>query len=276
MTKVAVVGHVEWIEFARVAEVPRPGQIVHASGTFTAPAGGGPVAAVQLLRLAGEATLFTALGDDELGHRAAGELRAMGLRVEAVFRPEAQRRGFVYLDDRGERTITVIGERLGPAGSDRLPWEELASYDGVYFTAGDHAALARAREARTLVATARAMPVLRDSGVRLDALVGSARDPAERPEALDPSPKAVVMTAGPKGGSWTTADGRSGAWDAAPLPGPVRDAYGCGDSFAGGLTFALARGDTIEEAVALGARCGAACLTGRGPYEGQLRAADGA
>ena len=52
------------------------------------------------------------------------------------------------------------------------------------------------------------------------------------------------------------------------------DAYGCGDSFAAGLTFALARGDTVEDAVALGARCGAAVLTGRGPYGAQLTASD--
>ncbi len=69
--RVAVVGHVEWIEFARVERVPRPGEIVHASATWEEPGGGGAVAAVQLAKLAGEATFFTALGDDELvlGHR---------------------------------------------------------------------------------------------------------------------------------------------------------------------------------------------------------------
>ena len=48
------------------------------------------------------------------------------------------------------------------------------------------------------------------------------------------------------------------------------DAYGCGDSFAAGLTFALGRGDSVDEAVGLGARCGAAVMTGRGPYAAQL------
>ena len=32
-------------------------------------------------------------------------------------------------------------------------------------------------------------------------------------------------------------------------------------------------GPGLGEALALGARCGAACLTGRGPYERQLREA---
>ena len=41
-------------------------------------------------------------------------------------------------------------------------------------------------------------------------------------------------------------------------------------SFAAGLTFALGEGRAPADAVAFAASCGAACLTGRGPYEGQL------
>ncbi|MGB2711191.1 MAG: PfkB family carbohydrate kinase, partial [Conexibacter sp.] len=61
---------------------------------------------------------------------------------------------------------------------------------------------------------------------------------------------------------------------AAPLPGPPVDAYGCGDSFAAGLTYGLAAGIELDAALALGARCGAHCLTGRGPYAGQLQSFD--
>ena len=46
--RAAVVGHVEWIDFIRVEEVPRPGEIVHASEAWSEAAGGGAVAAVQL------------------------------------------------------------------------------------------------------------------------------------------------------------------------------------------------------------------------------------
>jgi hypothetical protein len=37
MTRVAVVGHVEWVRFATVAHVPRAGEIVHARETFCEP-----------------------------------------------------------------------------------------------------------------------------------------------------------------------------------------------------------------------------------------------
>ena len=274
--RVAVVGHVEWIEFARVPRVPEPGAIVHASETWEEPGGGGAVAAVQLAKLAGGATLFTALGNDALGHRAFAELTALGLRVEAAWRDEPQRRGFVHVDARGERTITVIGDRLGPSGSDDLPWGDLEDAAAVYVTAGDAAALAHARSAGNLVATARHLEPIAESGVQVDVLVASARDAGERYErgGADPEPLAVVRTAGDEGGTWEEAGGRTGRWDATALPGPVSDAYGCGDSFAAGLTYGLGAGLTLTEALALGARCGAANFTGRGPYAGQLNASD--
>jgi ribokinase len=52
------------------------------------------------------------------------------------------------------------------------------------------------------------------------------------------------------------------------------DAYGAGDTFAGGVTFALGSAYEIDDALAFAARAGAANLTGRGPYAGQLTAAD--
>src|SRR5438093_7570118 len=178
--RVAVVGHVEWIELARVAHVPAPGEIVHSLEVWEEPAGGGAVAAVQLARLAGECLFLTALGDDALGHRAKRELEALGVRVEAAWHPEPQRRAFVYLDADGERTITVMGERLGPSATDPLPWAELDDMDAVYFTAGDQGAVRAARAARTLVATARALDALVEANVQLDALVSSADDEGER------------------------------------------------------------------------------------------------
>jgi ribokinase len=269
--RTAVVGHVEWVEFARVEHVPRPGEIVSAGRTWAEPAGGGGVAAVQLARLAGECTLYTAFGDDEVGRRARGGLEALGVRVEAVTRRgEPTRRAFTYVDDDGERTITVIGARLQPEREDPLPWDELADVDAVYFTAGGPDALRAARAARTVVATTRAMDVVAAAGVPLDAVVGSGGDASERYVPCEPPPSFVVTTAGAAGGAWAGAEGRTGEWAAAPVPGPVGDAYGCGDSFAAGLTYGLAGGGDIDAALELGARCGAECLAGRGPYERQL------
>lgn len=270
--RVAVVGHVEWIELALVDRMPNAGEIVHTRGTWQEPAGGGAVAAVQLARLAGECLLITALGDDELGRRAKRGLEDLGVTVEAAWRPEPQRRAFVHVDARAERTITVIGERMGPLATDDLPWGELEGADGVYLTAGDAEAVRRARGARTLVATARAMTALSVAGVELDVLVASGRDAGERyrPGDLEPPPRLVARTNGAEGGSLETAAGELIRWEAAPLPGPAVDTYGAGDCFAAGLTYGLADRRPAADALALGARCGAECVTGRGPYRRQL------
>lgn len=269
--RVAVVGHVEWVEFAKVEAVPRPGEIVHALETWEEPAGGGAVAAVQLARLAGSCSLFTALGSDELGRRSRAELGRLGVQIRAIPEAEPTRRAFTFVDEVGERTITVLGEKLRPRGGDsRLPWADLAGLDAVYFVSGDEEALHHARLARVLVATARELATLREAAVQLDVLVGSGEDEGElyRPGELEPPPEVVVTTSGGLGG-WVQP---GGPFRPAPVQGPIVDAYGCGDCFAAGLTFALARGDSVEEAVALAARCGAAVMTGRGPYEAQLDA----
>jgi ribokinase len=270
--EVAVVGHVEWVEFARVEHVPRPGEIVHALETWEEPAGGGAVAAVQLANLAGSARLYTALGDDELGRRTKRELERRGVTVHATVARTAQRRAFTFVDGDGERTITVLGEKLLPDGDDgALPWEELARADAVFFVSGSVQALRQARRGRVLVATSRELPTLRRAGVELDVLIGSGEDEGERyhPGDLEPAPDAVITTAGQLGG-WVQP---GGPFTAASLPGPLGDAYGCGDCFAAGVTFALGRGRSLDEAVELGARCGAAVLCGRGAYEGQLTGA---
>jgi ribokinase len=262
--RVGVVGHIEWIEFLRVPRVPATGDIVQVSQAWEEPAGGGGVASVELARLAGSATLFTVFGDDERGHRARSDLEAFGVEVESVLRPNPQRRGFVYVDDEGERTITIVGEKLRPRCDEPLPWARLREFDAIYFTAGDADALRAAREARVLVATARELPTLLEAGVALDALVASARDPAERYEGeLDPGPGLVVRTEGKDGGAYEPGGGR---WAAAPLPGPLGDTYGAGDSFAAALTFALGEGREPDDALAFAASRSALALTRRGAH----------
>jgi ribokinase len=264
IVRTAVVGHVEWVRFATVERLPKPGEIIHARESWVEPAGGGAVAAVELLRLAGNCDFFVAVGKDETGREAREGLEHLGLRVHAAVRDEPQRLGFTYLEPSGERTITILGDKLHPHGSDLLPWEELAEIDAVYFSAGDADALRAARQARILIATARELPTLAAAGVELDVLVHSATDPEEAYEAgqIEPEPKVVVTTRGSEGGTFG-AGSREGSFDAALLPGPVRDAYGAGDSFAAGLAFALARGDKLEEALAFASSCGARAMTRR-------------
>ena len=94
-----------------------------------------------------------------------------------------------------------------------------------------------------------------------DATVLSASDEHERRMATpwEPQTRLMVATEGAGGGHWSGES--AGRWAAAPLPGEPRDSYGCGDSFAAGLTFGLASGMPPAQAAEVGARCGARMLT---------------
>jgi ribokinase len=272
---VAVVGHVEWVQFARVAHVPCAGEVAHASDPFEEPAGGGAVAAVQLARLAGEAALVTALGGDDYGRRSVTRLTELGVDVRASFVDAPSRRAVTLVDEAGERTITTFGPRLEPRASEgQERWRALEGIDALYFTAGDEAELRVARErTRVLVASPRAVAAL-GHGVQLDALVLSGGDEIELRAAAPALEEAelVVWTEGERGGRYRRRDGETGRWAALAPPAPPADSYGCGDSFAAGLTYALGAGLDLDDALALAARCGAVCVTGHGPYERQLSA----
>ncbi len=261
MTRIAVVGHIEWVDFIPVERFPRQGEVVHAEGAFTRAAGGGGVVAAVLAELGAEVDFFCALGRDTAGHDAAAQLEDRGVRLHVAWRDEPTRRAVTLLEPDGERTIITVGKRLEPLGFDELDWEQLRDAGGVYFTAGDIAALDHARRAGVVVASPRGRGALEGDGARLDALVFSDRDEDERAWASRVAERTqlLVATRGADGGRWWGES--EGSWSAAPLPGPPKDAYGCGDSFAAAFTLGLARGDSVREAAALGALSGARCLT---------------
>ncbi len=267
MTRVAVIGHVEWVTFAD-GPVPATGEISLLSNPFSVAAGAGAVVAVELAREGVDVLFYTALGDDAAGDESQRFLRARGIDVRAVRRDAPQTCALTILSPDHERTIMVIGENLQPEATDHLGWDDLAAVDAVYFTGGDPATVALARAAPCLVVTARRLAVLAASGVRADVLIGSAIDPGERVDAvaLPAAPALLVQTRGADGGTWRSADGAEGTWPPALLPGPARDAYGAGDCFHAALTGALASGHGIAEAVVAGARAGAAAVVRRGPY----------
>lgn len=262
MPRLAVVGHVEWVDFIPIERMPREGEVLQAQGaSFARAAGGGGVAAAVFADLGAQVDFFCALGDDAHGHDAAEQLADRGVTMHVAWRAEQPtRRALTLLEGDGERTIVTVGERLEPSGADDLDWALVARSDGVYFTAGDVGALERARTAPVVVASPRGRSALA-SGPPIDAIVFSRRDEdeAEWARRLEAKAKLMVETRGAQGGVWWGAS--EGGWKSVPPDGPIKDAYGCGDSFAAGFTFGLGDGATVAEATALGARCGARCLT---------------
>lgn len=264
--KVAVVGHIEWGRFVRVATPPKPGEIIHTTDSWEEVAGGGSVAAMQLAQLAGNCMFFTAVGNDEHGRRSVEQLQSKGVEVYAsVIEGVPTKDIFVYIDNQKERTITVTGSLI-PDGSDTsLPWQKLADVDAIYFASGNSQALLAARQAKVLLSTARILPLLQESGVQIDALVCSAEDKGElyHDGELVPAPRLVVSTAGIKGGVTNSGE----KYNAEIVSqSEVVDTYGCGDSFAAGLTFALGQGNDVQDSLQIATRCGAEAAKRRGSF----------
>ncbi len=264
--KLAVVGHVEWVNFLALDKLPQAGIIGHANNSFEAPAGGGAVIAVKMAEILKQPVHFiTALGNDELGEKSHQRLKELGLVMHVAWKNKPTRRGISMVDQHGERAITVVGERLTPTSNDELPWNELGDFDGIFVTATDAKGLQFCRKARLIAATPRiGIDILQKSNVHLNALIGSGLDPGETidPKNLKKEPEFQIATLGAKGGKILP----NKYFEAVNLSSPMVDTYGCGDTFAAGVTTGLAANWSLNHAITLGAHMGAKCTTYFGPY----------
>ncbi len=268
--RIAVIGHAEHVTIARAPALPAAGDILHLDTPAVIAGGGGGVAFFQLSRGDAELHFFTALGDDDAGREVRRQIIDTKAQIHAATSDEPHTRDLVIVTS-GERTIFVIGAPLQPRIDDPLPWDILATCDAAYFTGQDPATLEAARASKTLVVTARRSESLASSRVCADVVVGSALDPREAAHLNDFAvpPQALVMTEGAKGGTVETAAGTS-RFAAAPPPHDIVGAYGAGDSFAGALTWYVARGLPVLEACERASHYGAAVLAGWNPLDEQL------
>ena len=265
--KLAVIGHIEWVTFLKVDQLPIAGEISHAKDYFEEAAGGAAVAAVQMARLINEPVdLITSLGKDNNGEKCYERLIKLGLNLKVAWREKPTRKGISLISKDGERAITVIGERLQPIASDDLPWSDMKNYDGIFITATDKEGIRLASKARFVAATPRTgQATLKNSKAKINALIGSGLDPGEEInyEELVPKPDIYIATEGKLGGTVYPKEYKYKAFK--PSSQEI-DTYGCGDCFAGAVTTALAAKLNLDQAIKIGAYCGAECSTHYGPY----------
>ena len=264
--KLAVIGHVEWVTFLMQDNFPSAGIINHANDYMQKAAGGGAVAAIKMGMLTNnKVDFFTALGEDKNGRECFEMLNNYNLNLHVAWKQQATRKGISIVDKNGDRSISIIGKRIEPKINDDLPWENLKNYDGIFITATDSNVLKETRKSKIITATPRlGLKVINNSKIKLDALIGSGLDPNERIESNDLiiSPGITIKTEGSKGGECTPG----GRYPAQEPKGKLIDTYGCGDSFAAGITTGMATGCKVFEAIKLGAELGADCTTYFGPY----------
>ena len=262
----AVVGHIEWINFLKVDQLPKPGFISHSEKSLEFPAGGGSIIAKTLSELTlPQIHFFTALGNDDYGDRCFKILSNMGIKLHVAWRKKPTRRGFSLIDSKGERAITVIGERLAPNYKDKLEWSILKKMDGIFITASDSEIFKMARLASILCTTPRVgLNTINKSNVLLDGLIGSNLDPGEvfSLSELSIKPKYTIKTEGENGGVIFPG----GRYQAIKNNKLKIDSYGCGDSFAAGILYGMASKWDIEKSLNLAKVLGRDASQFFGPY----------
>ncbi len=263
----AVIGHVEWINFLRVDKLPKPGIISHSQKSLEFPAGGGSVVAKTLSDLTTKQVhFFTSLGNDYYGKKCFEILSNMGIKLHVAWRDKPTRRGFSLIDSDGERSITVIGERLAPNNRDKLNWNIFRKMDGIFITASDSEIFKKARVANSLCTTPRAgINTINNSNVFLDGLIGSNLDPGEAfsLSELFVKPKYTIKTEGENGGVVFPG----GRYEALKNKKPRIDSYGCGDSFAAGIIYGLTSKWSMDKTLNLAKVLGRNSSEFFGPYK---------
>ena len=246
MTRVGVVGHVEWVDFLPVPAIPAPGR--------GDPCRGRPAARRRRWRRG-------RLGAGRARRRRRLLLRARGRRRPAARRWRSSRsaasgctsRGarsppvapMTLLEPTGERTIITLGERLEPRGSDELDWGLLGDVRSRCTSRPATPARSRAPAGRPSSWPLRGRESVLETGTSTRSCSASS-DPDEREWAAARG-GARPAARGDRGRARRAVVGRvGGRWAAAPLPGPARDSYGCGDSFAAAFTLGLGRGGSVD------------------------------
>ena len=275
---IAVVGSLNMDFVVRVPRLPGPGETVSGEDVFRNPGGKGGNQAVAAARLGQRVAMVACVGDDDPGRTLLASLQADGVRTEHVRVKPGKPTGaaFIAVGPDGENQIVV-----SPGANRRLalndvqaagPILERAAVTLVQLEIPLETVAAAARAAKGIVvlnpAPARTVDpdllsladVVVPNQVELGQLAGEvvsgSFDEVARLARALPA-RAVVVTLGRDGALVVRDDA------VMPVPAvPVKavDTTAAGDAFCGGLSDALARGETLEDATRWAVRvAGAAC-----------------
>jgi ribokinase len=270
--------------------LPVPGQTVLGETFDMGPGGKGSNQAIGARRLGADVTLVAKVGSDVFGAGARDLFRSEGLLGPSILSADTHTGvGLIMVDERGMNMIAVA-----PGANSLLADGDLDAISGL-FEGASHllcqlecppelfvAAARRARQAgvATVLNPAPAAPLADEAYALIDVLTPNetelsvlAGTPVQEPEEARAAARSllrrgvgqIVVTLGDRGTLWVHHDGEE-AFPAYPVH--VRDTTGAGDAFNAGLVTALAAGVAITDAIRLGARAGAFCVTRLGVIEG--------
>jgi ribokinase len=290
MGRVVVVGSYNVGLTVVAPTLPAPGQTVLGHTFDMGPGGKGSNQAIGARRLGADVTLVVKLGRDPFAQAAHELFDGEGLLGPGIMETEGPTGvGLILVDDEGYNMIAVApgaNGRLVPEDLDRVPGlfggvsHLLCQLECSLKLFAGAAERARAAGVTTILNPAPAVPlserllgladILTPNQTELAVLSGLPVGDERQIEAAARSLQArgageVVVTLGERGVLRVTPDGS----EMRPAPSvPARDTTGAGDAFNAGLVTGLAAGLSMTEAIELGVRAGAFCVTRLGVIDG--------
>ena len=284
--RIVVVGSSNTDMVVKSPRIPAVGETVTGGQFVMAPGGKGANQAVAAARLGAEVTFLARIGQDMLGDQALAGYRKEGILCDGILRDPQQATGvaLILVDDRGENLISVASGAnhvFTPQDVERSA-DRIRSADVVLLqleipleTVECAARLAAEAGVRVILdpAPAPAGPLpkslmkyvycLKPNETEAERLTGipvrddnSAHQAADR--LLQGGCRSAIVTLGARGAFW--ADGQRIGF----VPGHVVkavDSTAAGDAFSGGLACALARSQSLEQAVRYASLVGALSVT---------------
>ena len=287
MTDVFVLGSINQDFVLKVERRPNPGETVTGADLSRGIGGKGANQAAAAALLGASVTFLGRVGDDGFGEPLVQALGEKGIDTRLVGRTSGESTGaaFITVTPDGENAITVApgaNRSLTPedadAASEAIGKARVlsAQMEIPVETVLRAVEVAAERGTRAVVNLAPVLEAPRELLEELDPLVVNEHEAAfllgggvegveaalsAAPELLSLGPRSAVITVGAAGAAF--ADGRGSGHVPAPEVDVV-DTTGAGDAFVGALVTRLARGASLEEAVAYAVRAGAAAVTKEG------------
>jgi ribokinase len=260
---ITVFGSINLDLIGKVSRIPKPGETVPGDDFSTAPGGKGANQALAAARAGAKVRMVGAAGANAMGDEALALLRAGGVDLSEVKRPDMpQGVAMIFVDTAGENVIGILpgaNADVGIEDAERtlmslksrdvlVVQQEIAQ--GATIRA---LSIAKERGACSILNTAPFLPTTFEAAKRADIVIANETefgllggDPGNPAEWAKSRNKTVIVTLGPDGAKAATPE-RSFAVPALKIT-PV-DTVGAGDTFVGYLAAGLDAGLELEDAM---------------------------
>lgn len=288
---IVVIGSLNVDMIVKSDKFPEKGETILGQHFSTAMGGKGANQAVALARLGAEVSLIGAIGRDDFGKKAIANLKHEGINTSFITVIDNVETGVACVQlSANDNRITVIpgaNFQLHPTHIDQaerilekadavllqmeIPLETLTYAVKKVKKMGKIVILNPAPAVKLSKDILSHVDFLTPNETELQILAdesignqGTHSNSAQ--QLLEMGVENIIVTLGAQGATYYTVNGVEKSFPAHFVN--VVDTTGAGDAFNGGLTYALARGKTLDEAVTLAVKVGSLAVTKLGAQEG--------